>query len=130
MWHIAYRTSEGEIIKYIVSQDYATVSDIDQIALQYFEKTGREPEQVFMDIRWLSKLMHDMAPQMRHTSFNSAPSTVPSITSFWLSIGNVTVVPVSNSYTPILIGSRVEFDDNDINKIFEETVLKDCEREQ
>lgn len=129
MWHIQYRTIEGEVINYTIAQDYATVSDIDQIAMLYFEKTGREPEKVFMDVRWLSQLMNDMAPQYRGTQLNPTPGG-HNVVSFWLSMGNITVTPVSNSYTPIFIGSKTEYDDNDINKIFEETVLKDCDREQ
>ncbi len=126
--HIQYRTVEGELIERIVEYDI-TINDIDCLAMQYFEKTGREPDAVFMDVKEYWNLQQSVAVSARNHSASISSVGGATNMQLMLSMGIVPVKPVRNSYTPILVGTEIEYQDNDINKVFEETVLKDCDRE-
>ena len=121
---IEYRTIEGELIEYTIDGD-VTVSHINDIACRYLEKTYRDPEAIFMDAylyaEFCKKNSNSYTPILHHSLRDSNIR-------LRLSVGDLPVYPIPYSYTPVFVGSRVEFDDNNINKIFEEVVLKDFDR--
>lgn len=130
MLSVEYYTIEGQLIQRFIDMDRGvTVEDIDYMAMQYFEKTGRIPEAIFIDLESMSKIQKSMASNMRYSNPASSGVAAYTISAFHLSMGSVSVVPVRNAYTPIFVGSHYEYNENDINRIFEEVVLKDCERE-
>ena len=124
---IEYRTIEGEIVSRYIDSDHLTINDIDCLTNQYFEKTGRIPSKAFIDLSTYAQLQKDMSVQVRNYA-QPTPSGLLEM-KFYLSLGTVRAVVVRSSYIPVLVGSKAEFEDNDMHKIFEETVLKDCDRE-
>jgi hypothetical protein len=123
---IEYRVQEG-IISYLTKGDVPTVEDINNVAMRYLEKTNRTPEYVFLHLPILTEITKQFQSTARYNpSFNGHVVDM-SITSFMLSTGQITVLPIMHSDVPVLVGSRQEFDDNQIHKLFEEIVLKDCE---
>jgi hypothetical protein len=125
---IEYRTIEGEIIKCRIDPERGvTISDIDYLAMEYFEKTNREPQLAFLSYPTMANILKSTAPHYVAASTGTYGIGM-SVSSFNLSMGTVTVVVVANSYIPVFVGSQTEFDDNNINELFEEIVLKDCER--
>jgi hypothetical protein len=123
--NILYRTIEGEVIEYIIEEEL-TVSHIDRISMMYYEKTSRIPDCIFIDMAHYARLINKIGQRIHGPTAAPFGSTV---LGFQLSMGFCRVEPMLCSYIPILAGSRVEYDDNNFNKIFEETVLKDCEVE-
>lgn len=125
---IEYRTIEGEVIERIIEYGEITVNDIDKLALQYLEKTGREPEAVFLEIKSYWKIQQDMMAQARYSMTSTMHPSGMNMTAFMLSMGPVPIVPVKDAYVPVLVGSYAEFDDNDVHKIFEDIVMKGFDR--
>lgn len=124
---IEYRTIEGKLITYII-EDEITIDDINNITLQYTEKTYRQPEKIFIDAEAYSQLVKRI--ETENGGMWRSPNLGLNVLTLHLSIGTFTITPIGSSYIPILVGTQVEFEDNNMNKIFEEVVLKDCEREE
>lgn len=126
---ISYRLPDGHVLQCVIDFDRGICTeDIDSLACQYFEHTKRMPDRVFM--------RHDLFyDYMKTTMINSRLSGVPVGggsflgVAIWLSIGQIPVVPIVDSYIPLLVGSQQEFDDNNLTKVFEETVLAGCDSE-
>ena len=117
MSKIQYYTLEGNLISFEVDR-YITLSSINELTLLYVASTNRFPTQVFVRYDLYSILIHDI----------SKTGTVPTTYSlskmgFRSSVGNLEVIPVQNAYLPLLVGNYFEYDNNDVNKVFEEVVL-------
>ena len=125
---IEYRTIEGEIIeRYINPELGVTINDIDCLAMQYLEKTNRMPDKVFLSYTAMANILKSTS--RHHVASTSGTFGIGmEIAMFQLSDGAVHVDVIQDTYIQILVGSQAEFEDNNIHKIFEEIVLKDCER--
>lgn len=116
---VEYRTVDGERIERLINLDSGiTIEGIDSLACQYLEKTGRQPETVFLRQDLYARLCADLIP-VRYAT-NSNPHHIKS---FWLATGYTHVVAVPNAHIPVFVGSKEEFIDNDLNQVFEDVVL-------
>jgi hypothetical protein len=124
MSKIEYYTLEGELISYEL-HDPITPNCIDQLARLYLEKTNRFPTQVFIRQDLYSILRRDAATTIRYRSPQSHDNMYDfhAITAFNSSIGNINIILVQDAYVPLLVGNHFEYNNNNVNKIFEEVVL-------
>lgn len=125
---VAYRLPDGHIFEYTIDHRIGiTTGDIDRLACSYFEHTGNLPETVFIRTDLCVKYVNSMVSIQRYTAPNMSNGI--NHMSMWTSIGQVPVKTNDDAYIPLLIGSQKDYDDNNVNWLFEEIVLRDCERE-
>ena len=122
---IEYRTIEGRLIKHSVNMDQGiTFYDIDHLAVQYYEQTFRSPNTVFIDTKEYARIIKTFESQLRYSSGGANSGATAGIQAFHLSTGQIQAVAISNLYIPVLVGSRDELIQNDINKNFEDIILR------
>jgi hypothetical protein len=119
MSKIEYYTIEGNLISFEIDR-CITLSSIDKLAILYVENTNRYPTQVFIRCDLYSILMRDMA---NITGYQRADLNFPSMVSFNSSVGNLEVIALQDAYVPLLVGNHFEYDNNNVNRVFEEVVL-------
>jgi hypothetical protein len=125
---INYFLADGQEIKYETKFDWVTMEDVDQLALKYAELRPNDlPESVFINIRLLS----EFSKMMGVGHFIGPYTPGPMIVSFMTSVGPLKVIPKPYACDQclLLVGKDEDFDRYDLDKVFEEVVLKDCERE-
>lgn len=127
---IEYRLKNGFLMSYDVQLDSKNllVSDLDALCQMYERETGLCPEFIFVEFNIFIKFIKK-AIRSVNTYDPIASNRGLEGVRFAFCCGAVSVVPLMNPHTPIFVGSREEYDNNDIDKAFEEIVLKDCERE-
>jgi hypothetical protein len=125
---IEYRLPDGYVFDYTIDHSIGiTTEHIDRLVCLYFEHIGDLPEAVFIRTDLFAGYMRRMMNIARYNGPNSS-SGMNSV-NMWLSVGQVPVKTIPDAYIPLLIGSQKDYDDNNINWLFEDIVLKDCERE-
>lgn len=123
---IVYRTVEGVLIEETIDTEHGvTMTNIENLTLQYLEHTFREPHFVFMRSDQYSKFLKEELKGLA----GPISATSQDIMSVHTSVGNIPIKVISNLYCPVFVGTQTELENNDVDKIFEETVLKDCDRE-
>ena len=128
---IEYRTVEGATIERIIDDERGiTVDDVDCLAMQYYEKTNRIPECVYIEACHYNKILKDMSSIHNYQHLKPLEIGVSSFLNVKImtSMGAIQVQPIYSSFIPVLVGTSFEYKDNDINTLFEEIILKDCER--
>jgi hypothetical protein len=125
---IEYRLPDGYKFEYLIDKLVGvTTNDIDRLACMYLEHTGVFPETVFIRYDLYTAYVDSMTGIMR---YNGAPLTNGfAVTQVWLTVGRVEIKPIVDAYIPLLVGTQQDYDDNDLNWLFEEIILADCERE-
>lgn len=125
MTHLRYRLADGHVIQYWWEDSRGlTMDDIDRVVGQYFEHTYDVPPFVFLRADLATSLLTNSVGGL----FRKADATTWAFNRLWTTVGIVNVCIVADAYIPFLAGSEEDYVDNDVSKIFEETVLKDCER--
>jgi hypothetical protein len=125
---VEYRLPDGHKFEYLIDKTRGiTTHDIDRLACMYFEHTGKFPETVFIRYDLYRAYLQSTADTMKCVGIPE-PSGF-TVTRVWLTIGMVQVKPIVDAYIPLLVGTQQDYDDNDLNWLFEEIVLADCERE-
>lgn len=126
---IQYYLADGQEIIYQTTFDDPNMEDVDNIAMLYAQKrTDVLPEYVFVSVRiyryWISQM--DVLGTM-YTQSDSAAT----ITLIHTAVGplKIKVMPWASDGKLFLIGRMDDFERYDLDKIFEEVVLKDCEKE-
>jgi len=125
---VEYYTAEGQLIEYQLTGDI--IQDLDNVARLYYENTNRFPEYIFMDTVFYADMCKKLFVQAGYVNgafSNNIPVSHNTI-SIWLSTGNFNVKPIPELYCTIFVGSKTEMEQNNIDKLFEDIVLKDCDR--
>ena len=127
---IQYYLADGQEIVYTCSSDIPTIADIDTLALMYAQKRTKDlPDSVFMNVRLYSDFIRSFygGAGMVHNDKYTGQSCLQISTS--AGVLKVIPLPYASDAKMLLVGKREDFDRYDIDKIFEEVVLKDCETE-
>ena len=129
--NIQYYLSDGQEINWFSTggNDTPSLYDVDQIALMYARlRPNRLPTTVYCSIRMYADFMKQFGAL--HNAFVT-PANVPTKVQVHTSAGilEVKCMPMASDAKLFLVGCDDDFERYDIDKIFEETVLKDCERE-
>ena len=125
---IEYRLPDGYVFEYMIDHSVGvTTNNIDSLICLYFEHTGNLPETIFIRSDLWSKYICYMQGNAQYTALGTFSGA--HIVSMWTSVGQVPVRTIADAYIPLLIGTQRDYDDNNINWLFEEIVLADCERE-
>lgn len=122
---IQYYLANGSEINYQTPYETPTGDDINQCAKLYVEKCINSlPKYVYINVR-LYKNVRNTVPIYTH-SFNG--DTVVEV--FLSDVGPliVKILPMKSDAKLFMIGNEDDFERYDIDKIFENTVLKDCDR--
>ena len=124
---IQYYLADGQEIVYQTPLDMPTIQDVDNIALQYAEmRRNVLPEYIFVSVRVYAEFMKGIG------GTGYAPAAIgPQIASIHSSVGilKIKIMPWASDAKLLLVGRMDDFERYDLDKIFEEVVLKDCERE-
>jgi hypothetical protein len=124
---IQYYLADGSEITYTTSMDMPTVDDVSNIALMYSQKRQNcLPEFIFISSRIYGGFISSIGGYM-----GPVHGPAPHIVSIHTSVGLLTVkiMPWATDTKLFLIGNMDDFERYDVDKIFEDIVLKDCERE-
>ena len=130
MFHVQYYLSNGEEISYMCAGDWPTIEDTNAIALLVAQhRPDVLPDSVFVNVRLYASWMANFNSSL---SMGAGAIITPSeIVKVWTAVGPLTVVikPWACDAKMFLIGNNDDFERYDIDKIFEEVVLRDCDRE-
>lgn len=131
MWErVQYRLPDGHIFEYVIDHSVGITSEmIDDLTREYFDHTGQVPEIVFVRTDMYVNYLRNLIGVARYSGYDAQSALGMNSLIFWSSIGQVAIRTVPDAYIPLLIGTQRDYDDNNINWLFEETILKDCERE-
>lgn len=127
--HIQYYLADGQEINYQTAGEWPCMDDINQVALMYAQKRQNVlPHYIFVSVRILQQFLSSSGMYMGGGML--APG--PHIISFMTAAGplEVKVMPWASDGKLFLIGNMDDFERYDLDKVFEDVVLKDCEREQ
>ena len=126
---IQYILADGQEIDYTCVGDVPTMADIDNLAKMYAQKCPKSlPDSVFISVR----IYGDMMSSFYNPTMFQDRGLGMNLVHIHSSVGVLKIIPVpyASDAKLILVGQRHDFDRYDIDKIFEEIVLKDCEREE
>jgi hypothetical protein len=127
---ISYRLPDGHIFEYTLDHEKGvSTSDIDGLVCAYFEHTHKVPDMIFIRHDLFTGYLHRIAVSARFVGGGAPPNPGLSSITMWLSLGQIPVTTIMDAYIPILVGTQADYDDNNLNWIFEETVLAGCESE-
>jgi hypothetical protein len=123
-----YRLPDGYKFNYAIDSDIGiTINDIDRLVCLYYEHTFNLPETVFIRENLFYKYMANTLMSSRYSgTFGTSSYNTMSI---WSSVGQVPIKTTTAADIPLLVGTQKDYDDNNINWLFEEIVLANCERE-
>ena len=127
---INYISSEGIKIEYETYQPTGVNSeDLNQVAVRYAEfHPDRLPTHVFMNLEIYSDFSRSM-----FKGYSTIPDTIDGQICITLStaVGILIVKPMPMMYKDfnVIVGTEREFELFLVDKVFEEVVLADCERE-
>ena len=125
--HIQYYLADGQEINYQTIMDMPTMEDVNNVARQYAQKRQDcLPEFVFVSARIYGSFMMSIDGFM-----GVVYSLGPHIVGIHTAVGLLTIkiMPWATDTKLFLIGNMDDFERYDVDKIFEEVVLRDCERE-
>jgi len=124
---VDYVTAAGENIVYDTGGGLLCVADLNDIAFMYAQKHPMIlPDTVFMRVNVLTEFV-----KMAGISLSVADTSIPKTILLYSGCGVLTIKPLPWGWQgpEVLVGTRADFDEYDIDAIFEKIVLKDCERE-
>jgi len=124
---IEYQIADGRKISYDTYGSAITLSDIDAIAMIYAQTMHNQlPTHCFMHISVYSEFVRQMGA---HTFMTSVPNYGQVVTYVMTGCGPLIVRPMPWAYDKfrLLIGTEHDYDRYNIDQVFEEIVLKDCE---
>ena len=92
----------------------------------YVAEMGTAPANIFIEFNLFTDYIKKM---MKLTSMYSPINSSKGLTGvvIYFSAGPIPVIPILGPHVPIFVGSKEEYDDNNLDAVFEQVVLKDCE---
>jgi hypothetical protein len=126
---IDYYLADGQRIIHETAHSWVTMEDINALALIYAERCPDTlPTDVFMSLSVYGSLIR---------SLSNAGGTVPvnsgyHVVQVWTSAGCLKVHPMPLAFKgfEVLVGRIEDYNVYDVDKIFEDIVLNECEREE
>jgi hypothetical protein len=126
---IQYYIADGQEIIWHTSGDIPTLADIDGIALTYAQKCPNKlPDSVFVNVRIYSQMVSSLYSS--HQILMHDKPMGMTLLHIHTCVGVLKVIPMpyASDAKLFLVGRHEDFERYDIDKIFEEVVLKDCEK--
>lgn len=126
--HIQYYLADGTEIEYETEDQYISLSDINNLAMLYAQKRPNDlPDAVFINVQLLQDFVRTFGVKPQIVPADSGPQIVSIMTA----VGPLRIVPKPWACDDclLLVGKDEDFDRYDMDKVFEEVVLKDCERD-
>jgi hypothetical protein len=131
MFHVDYYLNNGEQIQYMCPGDWPSVEDTNKIALEVAQRRPNSiPDTVFVNVRLYSYWISNFGMQHYGMASIAADGGLQYL-QVWTAVGPLKVVvkPWACDAKLFLVGTDDDFERYDLDKVFEEVVLKDCERE-
>jgi hypothetical protein len=130
---VEYITAAGQEIKYDISAygDYVTLEAINDIARMYAQLHPQIlPDSVFMHVDVMTDFVKLLGSKVTIVSSSNWFRDCQFI-AVHTGCGVLTAYPLPWGWQgpKVLVGTREDYNEYDIDKIFEKIVLKDCERE-
>lgn len=126
--HIQYYLSNGFEIDFHTQFDYPMLDEVDQIAQQYMKACPNVlPTSIFVSVRIYKQFTSNFASLSTFAPVNTGPTRLVVNTS----AGPLEIIPMPMSFDAklFILGTRADAERYDLDKVFEATVLKDCERD-
>jgi len=123
---IQYYLADGQEINYQTVNDLPNLEEVNQVALMYAQlRQNVLPEWIFVSVRIYNNWVSSMG--YAHGIYASAD---PTIQFMHTSVGTlkIRILPWASDAKLFLIGRADDYERYDLDRIFEEVVLKDCER--
>lgn len=124
---IQYYLADGQQISYDTHGEMMSLYHIDVIAMMYAEKRPNDlPTHVYMHVSVYKDLVMQLSTRATSTS-----EGVYTHLQIWTSCGPLLVIPMPWAYDKfsVLVGKQEDYDRYNVDQVFEDVVLKDCERE-
>lgn len=125
---VQYYCANGAEISYQCSMDVPTMNDVDHIAMMYAERCpNRLPDTIYCSVRIYGTFINSFCSMGMAQTVQDGKVELLQIHT---SVGPLVVKPMPMCYDAkqFLIGRQDDWDRYDVDKIFEDVVLKDCER--
>lgn len=125
---IQYKLADGQEIKYEIGHGVLCLNDIDNIVLMYCTKKPNDlPTHLFIHVTLYHCFITQFARQVSHYHRNS----INNVSRIETAAGPLEIVPLPVAFDKfqMLIGKQEDYNRYFLDEVFEETVLKDCERE-
>jgi len=127
---IEYISSEGIKMSYDTGDSVVTCEVISQIAMQYAEShTDRLPSHVFMNLHVFGEFSRSM---FKGYTLHPDPIDGQLCMTLMVATGILIVKPIPAMYNEftVVVGTENDLQNILVDKVFEEIVLKDCDREE
>jgi hypothetical protein len=127
---VEYRLPDGHVFKYTIDHHVGiTTEHIDKLCSKYYEHSGLIPEIIFVRTDMWAAYLCNMNGLTR---FNVPVGSKYglNVVQMYTTIGCIYVKHIVDAYIPLLIGTQKDYDDNNLNWLFEEIVLDGCEHEE
>ena len=126
--HIQYYLANGQEIDHVTPGQWPGMDDINAVALQYaMKRQDVLPQYLYVSVRIYTQVMHSLGGYIGMFNIVSMGNSALYINTAAGPIA-VKVMPWASDAKLLLIGNEDDFERYDLDKIFEEVVLKDCER--
>lgn len=125
---IQYFLVDGQEIRYDTGGCIVDMGMINDLALMYAQMRPNDlPTDVFMHVSVYTDFVKMVSPMVTTVPADSGPQ----ILQIYTGCGPLKVHPMPWAFMgfTVLVGKLEDYDRYDIDKVFEETVLKDCDRE-
>lgn len=123
-----YLASTGYRVVYDTGGCELCASDICNIAMLWAQANPVDlPDSAFIHVSVYSNFV-----KMMNVPATSVPvGAVPQFMQIWTGCGPLRVYPLPFGWTgpQVIVGKQEDYDEYDIDKVFEKVVLRDCERE-
>ena len=125
---IEYYLADGQQITWETGSSIVDMHDVDGLTMMYAQKRPNDlPTDVYMHVSIYSNFVKGITPTSGIVPLDSGPHIILVYTG----CGPLRVHPMPWAFDgfKVLVGKQEDFDRYNIDKIFEDVVLRDCERE-
>jgi len=127
---IQYYTVDGQEVSYQTVADVPTMEDVNNVAIMYATKRPNVlPEYIFVSVRIYGQFVaqFNMYPSIQMCSLKDPWTMMQMMTAVGPLI--IRCMPMAYDAKLFLIGREDDYERYDLDRVFEEVVLKDCKRE-
>lgn len=122
---IFYRLQNGQIIDYNLDlTNGLSVHDIEKLCLLYVENSMCFPENAYIEFKLFAEFAKKLIRSSHAYSPNVSQKGIVGIT-LRCSGGTINLIPKHDPYIPILVGSDVDYQDNNFYDFFEKSLTKE-----
>lgn len=124
---IQYYLADGQEVKYDTGGYDVTMQTVDDLAMMYAQMRPKDlPTHVFMHVSIYSQFVKNIQPRV--TTVSASDFHIVQVVTGCGPL-KIHAMPYAFDGFKMLVGKQEDYNRYDIDKAFEDVVLKDCERE-